>query len=390
MLSSKHEVLYPLKFVEGTRDYFYGGHKLRQLLNKDFPEDKLIAESWEIYDQSVVRNGRLKGRVLSELLKKFPVQLLAPSAQEGKQQFPLLLKFLDINKLLPVQIHPTDAFVQANGLGQRGKAEAWYIIHAEEDSSIFYGTKAGLGKAEIVEILQNQPASLRMSSYVGELRQDLKPTLLHWLKAIKVHAGDVVYIPPGRPHAASAGIVLFEIQQNSDITILPDLLFQDGQIVEETMGEKGFQMFRDQLLVEDVPIDRITIPAIEICEGRNKRRILQACRFFALESLHLEEPWHEGESWKKDRFVILTVLQGSGEIAYAGGKEPFEKGETLLIPSSIPQFSIHPAPRACLLKSYIPDLRKDIVKPLLESGQDVEAISALGGYGVGNDLLSLL
>lgn len=194
----------PLFFTPLPVERVWGGKHLERLLGKPLPPGKSIGESWELCDraeaQSVVEGGPFAGARLHELLARAPEALLGPALAARKlARFPLLVKFIDANQDLSVQVHPSDDDVRRLGLSDRGKTECWVIVHAEPGARIQRGVKPGVTRHTFEEALAR-----------GRVEE-----VLHY---VSVSRGDVVAIPPGMLHAIGAGIVLAEIQQNSDLT----------------------------------------------------------------------------------------------------------------------------------------------------------------------------
>lgn len=194
--------LYPLKFTPITHYRIWGGSKLNTAVSKELHMDNL-GEIWSISgvegNLSVVENGELKGKNLKELVEIYQERLVGKKVWEKfGNEFPLLIKFLDADADLSVQVHPNDQ--QAKELHNSfGKSEMWYIMDAEPNSELTIGFKKGIQKEEYQKHLK--------ANSLDEI-----------LNKIPVQKGDALYIPPGRVHAIGAGVVLAEIQQTSDIT----------------------------------------------------------------------------------------------------------------------------------------------------------------------------
>ena len=195
--------LYPLKFKPIIKDKIWGGTRLKTVLNKKTKTDK-AGESWEIsgYPGSVsqVKNGFLAGNSLEELIEVYMGDLVGDSVFEKfGTLFPLLIKFIDANDILSIQVHPDDKLALEQ-FGSFGKTEMWYVIQAEAGSEIIVGFNQAVTKESYLSHLNNK-------------------TLLSILNKEKTAAGDVFFIPPGRVHAIDKGILLAEIQQTSDATL---------------------------------------------------------------------------------------------------------------------------------------------------------------------------
>ena len=197
-------MLYPFKFKPIYKEKIWGGNNLKKYLNKDIDTEKKTGESWEVSDHlndtSVIKNGILKDRTLNEVLKEYKHDLVGLKAdQKYLERFPLLIKFIDANDKLSVQVHPNDEYAKKNENGEFGKTEMWYIVHAEKGSKLILGLRQGTTKKEFKESLETEKIE-------------------ECLNYISVKTGDVVFIPAGRVHAITPGLVINEIQQNSDVT----------------------------------------------------------------------------------------------------------------------------------------------------------------------------
>ncbi len=193
-------MLYPLTFKPIFKERVWGGRKLEQLYRKPLPPGRPIGESWEISDRpgdvSVIANGSLAGRDLHWLMDNHPEELLGPAGQSPKR-FPLLVKILDAQEKLSLQVHPPAA--KAVELGGEPKTEMWYIADALPGAELYVGLRHGVRRDEFE-------------------RKCGDGTVAECFHRVGVKPGDVMFLPSGRVHAIGAGLVIFEIQQNSDTT----------------------------------------------------------------------------------------------------------------------------------------------------------------------------
>ena len=194
--------LYPLRFEPIYQYRLWGGRRLSGLLSAPLPGGGPIGEAWLLSDrddhQSQVANGPLKGQTIGELMKEFRGQLMGKLAPRFRR-FPLLLKFLDARELLSVQVHPSDAHPELLPPGETSKTEAWVVIEANKGSHIYAGLKPG--------------------TTADDLRHSLTDgTIVDHLVNIVPKSGEGVFIPAGTVHTLGGGVVVFEIQQNSDVT----------------------------------------------------------------------------------------------------------------------------------------------------------------------------
>lgn len=188
---------YPFLFEQSLHEKVWGGTALATRYGKSAAEGALIGESFEIFSDNRIANGRFAGRTLASVIAEFPQETLGIAKFGG--DYPLLVKLLDAREWLSVQVHPDDALAAELEGQPRGKTECWYILAAEPDSQIVYGFRDGITKTDIRNAIAR-----------GEMRGVLRE--------LGVQAGDFVPVPAGTVHAIGAGIVLYELQQTSDTT----------------------------------------------------------------------------------------------------------------------------------------------------------------------------
>ena len=193
-------MFYPLTFQPILKERVWGGRQLEKLYRKPLPPVIPIGESWEITDRpegvSVIANGPLAGHDLRWLMENHPAELLGKS-KSSDGRFPLLVKILDANDKLSLQVHPPPDVAVA--LGGEPKTELWFIADARPGAELYVGLKRGVSRTE----------------FQTRIREGTVADCFHRLK---VQAGDAMFLPSGRVHAIGAGLVIFEIQQNSDTT----------------------------------------------------------------------------------------------------------------------------------------------------------------------------
>lgn len=325
--------LYPLKFKSIYKEKIWGGNNLKTTLNKDIAANRNIGESWEISgvdeNVSVVKNGFLADNKLDELIEIYMGDLVGDRIfDQFGIEFPLLIKFIDANDVLSIQVHPDDELARKRH-NSHGKTEMWYIVHAEEGAELISGFNHDMDQKQYLKYLSN----------------DELPQILN---SEKVKAGDVFFIPAGRVHAIGAGIVLAEIQQTSDITYrIFDWNRKDAQgnerelHTEQALDAIDFKVY-DQYKTE-------------YSEALNTSSKIVQTKYFQTNILTLNQNM-EKNYITLDSFVIYMCLEGALEIEYAETeKVTVHKGETVLVPAVIEHFILRPVLQCKVLEVYIPE-----------------------------------
>ena len=350
-------MLYPLLFEPILKEKIWGGQKLGKLFNRQLPVDK-IGESWDIASHkngtSIVSNGQYKGKRLDELIKKFGRCLLGNSLNARDiEKFPLLIKMLDASDVLSVQVHPKDDYAALHENGELGKTEMWYIVDAEPGAHLYYGVRRG-----------TTPEDFKRAILEG----DVEP----YLCSVNVKKGDVLYIPAGMVHAIGPGIVICEIQQNSDTTYR---VFDWNRVGDD--GNPRQLHIEKALDVIDFSGQHSNekVTGIDVLEDGGKRTYLVACPYFAAEKLELRNSIQEIANGEK--FYLFTILEGRGSIEYNEGIQSFEEGDSIMIPANLGYYSIKG--QCTLIKSYIPNKEKDIIERLQTKGFSREDMGAIAG-----------
>lgn len=337
--------LYPLRLERKLDHRLWGGSRLAAWFGLPQPWPTDLAESWQVYAENRVLNGPLAGRTLAAIARDYGPTLLGTlSPRHYGHDFPLLAKFIDANDRLSIQVHPDDAYahtVEAH-TGFHGKTEAWYIIAAEPGAGLVYGLRRA-----------TTPAEFRQAVAEGCLEE-----LIH---IVPVQAGDVIFVPAGTLHAINAGILLFEIQQTSDLTYrVYDYGRRDGQ------GRLRELHLDKALAVLDFrPAGPAQVPPLPLAPGHD---LLVACPYFALERLC------GGEYTLAPRptsFEIHTLIAGRAEIA----GETLAPGESLLLPADREACTVQLSADGVLLRCYVPDLADELWPRLQALGYDEARIT---------------
>jgi len=322
--------LYPLKFTPIIQDRIWGGKKLKKILNKA-SRSEIAGESWEISsvegNLSEVSNGFLEGNNLEELIEIYMGDLIGDRIFEKYAlQFPLLIKFIDANDKLSIQVHPDDELAMARH-NCFGKTEMWYVMQAEDNAELIVGFNHKTNK----------------ENYLKHLEKNTLEDLLH---TEKVKAGDVFFLPAGRVHAIGAGILLAEVQQTSDITYrIYDFKRKDANGKEREL--------HTELALSAINFDDYKDFRTLYKDDINKRIELVKCPYFTTNRLHLTETLARDIA-NLDCFVIYICIEGSGRIKYKKDETlDFSKGETILVPAILTEYSIEPKGPVKLLEVYI-------------------------------------
>lgn len=366
--------LYPFKFVPVASRRPWGGSALVKELGKNFVEcdeegnetvlgdDVLIGESWELADMgiedSVVANGWLAGNTISELMETYLERIVGEDVYNHYgRQFPLLIKFLDINDKLSVQVHPDDE-VAAERYDSLGKAEIWYVMDAKPGAKMYCGFNREVSAQEFYD-----------RCHAG--------TVDEVLNVIEPRKGDVIFITPGTVHAADGGLLIAEIQESSDMTFR---LYDWGREfnpatarkthLDEAIDVIDYRPF-DFGLYRKGPLwgDEASYVAChsheeghechcheESQEGQMIQNLVE-CPQFSVSKIALTDPLHIYTD-KFESFIVYICLEGAASIQVPSVREngeaymenyEFSKGETILVPADMPDFFLVPRDRSTLL-----------------------------------------
>lgn len=304
-----------LKFHEQYFERIWGGQRLRTLFGKPIPNDKPIGEAWMISDHpsavSVVREGPHAGRTLHDLIEEDADALLGNRAKLTPHgRFPLLLKLLDSTDVLSVQVHPDDETAAALGEPDVGKTEMWQILHADPGAELYCGLEPG-----------TTPASVKHAIETGTLEQ--------YLTRYNVHPGDSVFVAAGTVHAIGAGIVLAEIQQNSDLTYR---LYDWNRVdtsgrARELHIEKGLRATRFDARTVLKEKDKSGKAPVELASSQ----YFSAYRFEAGPPLQLDT---------SGRFFIVLAIDGDVLVSTETDRADLQIGECCLIPACTSKFTL--------------------------------------------------
>jgi mannose-6-phosphate isomerase len=320
------EPLYPLHFEPILKELVWGGRRLETVLGKPLGEGARYAESWEIADHrddvSRVAEGPLQGTSLRDLVRSRGAELLGPDVPI-RDQFPLLVKFLDAHQVLSVQVHPDDDRGRRLA-ADNGKTEAWVVLHTEPGSLIYAGLQRGVTRGDLAQAMRTGA---------------IEPLLYRF----EPRPGDCILIPAGTVHAIGGGVVLAEIQQMSDATFR---IYDWGRT--GTDGKPRQLHPEESLESTDFhagPVGPVPTHPEPVAGGIRER--LVRCPYFTLERLRLDAVSSAGapvaaQVGSRARFTILIGLDGSAAVRHEGGVTSLGLGRTLLLPAALGTCSIVP------------------------------------------------
>lgn len=328
--------LYPLKFIPLPTKTVWGGSELVTRFSKELVEindegeertltaEDRVGESWEVadmgYQDSVVKEGWLAGNTLGELMETYLDRIVGENVYNYfGRQFPLLIKFLDIQDRISVQVHPDDE-VAAQRYDQLGKAEIWYIVDAKPGAKAYVGFKKDMTAQELYDRCNDG-------------------TIEEVLNVIHPKKGDAIHIPPGTVHAAGGGLLIAEVQESSDLTFRLydwgrefDPATRRQMHLEEAIDFIDYRKFDESLYIKD---DKEEMVQTIVETGR-----------FNVTRLNLTDPLHIYTE-KFESFIIYMCVNGEASIQVASedGKSQiyrFKAGETILVPAEMKDFILAP------------------------------------------------
>jgi mannose-6-phosphate isomerase len=315
----------PLQFHPVLKRIRWGGRRLGTVLGKSIGDANDYAESWEIADcgadQSTVAGGPFEGWTLSRLVTSETTALFG--SDRGPAHFPLLIKFLDCNDRLSVQVHPNDEQARQMGRGENGKTEAWLILDARPDSRIYAGLKPGVDRRSLERHLDAGTVEECLHSYPAR-------------------AGDCVFVPAGTVHALGDGILLAEAQQSSNVTFR---LFDWGRVGPDG---KPRELHREESLAcidfHRGPVNPV-VPRVLAKLPAQIEELVQ-CKYFALRRHTFSVPVTIEPNRK---FRILIPLSGSMDVRADGYEKQLRLGNTILVPAETSSLTLSPSGTASLL-----------------------------------------
>lgn len=311
--------MYPMKLIPPVKDYIWGGTKLREEFGKESELERL-AESWELSchkdGMSIIENGSFAGMTLKEFLDKNP-EAMGTNCKRF-EYFPVLIKLIDACDNLSVQVHPDNEYAQRVE-GEYGKTEMWYIVDCDEGASLIYGFKDEISKEDFRKAIEEN-------------------TLLDKVNTVPVKKGDVFFIKSGTLHAIGKGILIAEIQQNSNTTYR---VYDYGRVgADGRPRELHIEKAIDVTELKPAPEQRV-FPSVKL-KGKSSgtvMTILADCDYFTAAKAELNESCFEVTADERS-FSHILVVDGFGELDCGEEIIRLSKGSSIFFPAGSGSYTI--------------------------------------------------
>ncbi len=312
-------MLLPFKLTPTYRDYMWGGTRLR-------PDAPITAESWVVFEDDLVTTGPYSGQTLAEVARQEGAALLGshPIAQTGSR-FPLLIKLLDCAQWLSLQVHPNDEqAARLEGPGFFGKTEAWYVVEADPDALLISGFRPGLTHEQVYQGVGNRG-------------------ILDLVQYHQVRAGDTIFMPPGTIHALGPGLLIYEVQQTSDLT------YRVYDWDRPLTGHRQLHIEQASQVLNPDATGQVTHTPNAL---ENPHRLFTS-RYFALDL------WHNPTQILHidlggTSFSAITALEGRLHLSTSSWNHTLQPYESLLVPAQTGPYQVNASPSTTALHAYVP------------------------------------
>ncbi|MGL4392457.1 MAG: type I phosphomannose isomerase catalytic subunit [Fusobacteriaceae bacterium] len=324
--------MYPLKFKKHLVKKIWGGRKFEKILGIKLPTDENYGESWEVSSHkngmSFVENGEYSGKSLQELLDTEKEKLVGKKIyKKFENKFPLLIKYLDINDKLSVQVHPEDEYA-LRVEKELGKSETWYVLDASDDATLILGVKDNITKENFLPKFQKKEFD------------DI-------FNVVKVKKGDFINVKPGLVHASLTGsIVICETQENSDTTYR---IYDFDRVVDGELRplhlEKAVEVinFCEKPIITTNESRKISQIFLKDCVKEEMVR----CEYFNIDKLKISGEFQDEVN---ENFKVYSILEGNGKIFHDGKSYEMKQGDTYFIPALL---EVKLSGQIEILKSYL-------------------------------------
>lgn len=322
-----------------------------------FPEKSNLAEpvgeAWLTGSDCRFASGPFEGRMLGSVWPEIPVEWTGTKADRSSA-FPLLVKFIFSEDKLSVQVHPDDDYAvrHEKAAGGRGKTEMWCAVRARPGAEVLVGLKAAVDREKFEQAIDDGTAE-------------------ECLERIAMRAGDAIFVPAGTAHTIGAGLVLCEIQEQSDLTYrVYDYGRRDakGQ-ARELHIEKALEVIRFGKQYGG------KIESVRITRGPVTKTFLVSCRYFETEKWEFAEPVAAASS--REHFDLMIVLEGAGNFAWGDSHAEYSPAQVWVIPAALGAYRIEPSSRTTLLRTYVPSGSEEFLRSLKDSGVEESKWSRL-------------
>lgn len=312
----------PFLLRPSGKDYIWGGRRLNDEFEKKIPLSPL-AETWECSTHpdgpSWVVGGEFDGMELAQVLRLHPEYLgTHPNADGG---LPILIKFIDADKDLSVQVHPDDAYAAAHENGKRGKTEMWYVLDAAKDAKLVYGFRHNTNEEEVRGAISDG-------------------TIMRHLQRVPVHKDDVYFLKPGTVHAIGAGALIAEIQENSNLTYR----LYDYDRVDKNGQKRPLHVDKAMAVanLESSAEPRQPLRVLRYQPGM-ATELLCRCRYFEVYRMLVSTERRQNVRFQSDSlsFRVLLCVDGCGSLRFDGEGLDFYKGDCIFVPANSMEIRIH-------------------------------------------------
>ena len=323
--------LYPLRFAPIFQYRLWGGRRLENYIAEPLPGTEPIGEAWVLSDRddftTVIADGPLQGKSITQLLRERSDQLIGKNVEQFTR-FPLLLKFLDASEILSLQVHPSDDHKELLPPGEKGKTEAWVVLETTAKSIIYGGLKPGVNRESVEQAIHEK-------------------RLAELLPAFQPAVGDGIYLPAGTVHALG-GMVVFEVQENSDMTFR----LSDWDRVDAHTGKARELQVEQALKCIDWSQGAVS-PVKPLIEKEQNpcRELLFACDYFTTHRLQSAQPFEVATPGEPRVFVCID---GAGRFMHNGASYPVNRGSVYFMPASLESCICDPDGGITLLETALP------------------------------------
>jgi mannose-6-phosphate isomerase len=322
--------LYPLQFNPVFKDYPWGGRNLTRFGRK-LPEG-IVAESWDVAahtnGSSPIRNGALAGKALVDAIAVWGDALLGDHSEDAlkRERFPLLVKLLDANTFLSVQVHPDDAYALKHE-GDLGKTEMWIVLQAKPGAYILFGW--------------NEP--MTREKYAAAIAEGRSAEVI---QKLPVQVGDAIFVAPGTIHALGEGVIVAEIQQNSDTTYR----VYDWGRPRPLHIDKALDVF-DYATVKP----KAAKPVVLLDDTGMRVEVLATCPYFQTERVTMPDGGAFFGDADGESFELFGVLEGTARLEWEGDPIPLSAVDWVLVPADLGEFQVVADERCIFLRVFVPD-----------------------------------